>query len=112
MQIDHQNLDDTVRIALDGRLDTAGVSKIEMQFSALVGVAAKPVIVDLTSVSFLASLAVRMFISTGRVLAARGGRMVLFGPTPEVAEIIEVMGLGEIIPVVADEGAALIRVRG
>jgi anti-anti-sigma regulatory factor len=38
--------------------------------------------------------------------------MVLFGPTPEVAEIIEVMGLGEIIPVVADEGAALARVRG
>jgi anti-anti-sigma factor len=112
MKIDHQNLDDVVRIALDGRLDTAGVGQIEMPFSAQVGVSAKPVIVDLSAVSFLASLAVRMFISTGRVLAARGGRMVLFAPTPEVAEIIEVMGLGEIIPVVADEAAALAQVRG
>ncbi|CAN7248631.1 STAS domain-containing protein [Phenylobacterium sp. LjRoot225] len=112
MQIDNQNLDDVVRIALDGRLDTAGVGRIEMPFSAQVGAAAKPVIVDLTAVSFLASLAVRMFISTGRVLAARGGRMVLFGATPEVAEIIEVMGLGEIIPVVADESAALALIRG
>jgi anti-anti-sigma factor len=111
MRIDHQQLDEAVRIAFDGRLDTAGVGQIEMQFSALAGVAAKPVIVDLTAVSFLASLAVRMFISTGRILAARGNRMVLFGPTAEVLEIIEVMGLGEIIAVEADEAAALASLR-
>jgi anti-anti-sigma factor len=112
MQIDNRDVGEAVCIMLDGRLDTAGVGVIELQFSSQVGTAGKPVIVDLGRVSFLASLGVRMFISTGRTLAARGGRMALFGPSPEVAEIIDVMGLGEVIPVVADESAALAWVRG
>jgi anti-anti-sigma factor len=111
MQIDNRDLGEAVCIALDGRLDTAGVGVIEFQFSSQVGAAGKPVIVDLGRVSFLASLGVRMFIATGRSLAARGGRMALYGPSPEVAEIIDVMGLGEVIPVVADEAAALAWVR-
>jgi anti-sigma B factor antagonist len=108
--MDHSEIDGVTRVALEGRLDTAGVSLIELPFSAQVG-GGKHVIVDLSGVTFLASLGVRMFISTGRVAAARGAKMVLCAPTPEVAEIIDVMGLGEVLPVVADEGAAFAHIR-
>jgi anti-sigma B factor antagonist len=111
MQIEHLQVEDVTKIALEGRLDTAGVSRIEIPFGARAAAGGRAVIVDLSQVSFIASLGVRLFISSARALAAKGGRMVLFAPTAGVAEIIDVMGLGEIIPVVADEPAALAHVR-
>jgi anti-anti-sigma factor len=111
MQIDHQDLDDVIRVVLVGRLDTAGVGAIEFEYNSRLGTAFKPVIVDLSGVSFLASLGVRMFISTARVLTARKGRVALYGATPEVAEMIEVTGLGEIVPVAADEAGAIAAVQ-
>jgi anti-anti-sigma factor len=111
VQIDHQDIGEVTRIGLDGRLDTAGVGAVELTFGARAAAGGRPVIVDLSRVSFIASLGVRMFIATARSVSAKGGRMVLFAPTAEVAEIIDVMGLGEIVPVAADEEAALAQVR-
>ena len=110
MQIEYTDLGDVTKVALDGRLDTAGVGRIELGFSARAA-GGKPVIVDLSRVSFIASLGVRMFISTARSLSSRGGRMALYAPVADVAEIIDTMGLAEIIPVAADEGSALAQVR-
>jgi anti-anti-sigma factor len=95
------------KVALDGRLDTAGVGAIETMFTAMIVPAGRPAIVDLADVSFLASLGVRMFISTARSAAAKGGRVVFFAATPAVSEIIDTMGLAEIIDVVGTEAEAL-----
>lgn len=111
MQIEYQDIGEVTRIGLDGRLDTAGVGGIEVMFGARAAAGGRPVIVDLSRVSFIASLGVRMFIATARAVTAKGGRMVLFAPTAEVAEIIDVMGLGEVVPVLVDESAALAQVR-
>jgi anti-sigma B factor antagonist len=107
MQAEYQETGGVLKVLLDGRLDTDGVHQAELGFSARVASSPLPVIVDLARVSFLASLGVRMFISTGRVRAAKGGKMILFAPTDEVRDIIETMGLDEIIPVTGDEAAAL-----
>jgi anti-anti-sigma factor len=112
MQLSHSEVDGITRIDLDGRLDTAGVGAVELQFIARTVPGAKPVIVDLSKVSFLASLGVRMFITTARSHAAKGGRMALFGATEEVAEIIQTMGLDEVVPVVPTEHEAIAYVRG
>ncbi len=112
MQLDHGEIEGVTRVALAGRLDTAGVGAIELQFIARTVPGGRPVIVDLAEVSFLASLGVRMFITTARSLVAKGGRMALYGPTGEVQEIIETMGLHEVVPVVAAEHEAIALVRG
>lgn len=95
------------RIALVGRLDSAGVDTVEMQFSAAVVPAGENTIVDLSQLSFLASLGVRMFISTTRALSWKGKKLVLFGATPAVMEIIDTMGFADVVPVVATESEAL-----
>jgi anti-anti-sigma factor len=112
MQASLGEIDGVKRVALDGRLDTAGVGAVELTFTAMIVPARAPVIVDLADVSFLASLGVRMFIGTARSAAAKGGRVIFYNATPAVAEIIDTMGLAEIIDVVGSEAEALALARG
>lgn len=112
MQIDSNIVEGIRRVALAGRLDTAGVGAGELGFTAMVVGSPTPVMVDLGAVSFVASLAVRMFISTARSLDRKGGKLVLYGANEAVTEIIETMGLDEIVAVAADEAGALALARG
>ena len=53
-----------------------------------------------------------MVIGTARAEAAKDGRLVFYAPTPAVAEIIDTMGLAEIIDVIGTEAEAIALVRG
>jgi anti-anti-sigma factor len=64
-------------------------------------------VIDLTGVSFIASLGIRMLLGTARALDRYGARLILFGPQADVMEIIETTALTEIIPVVATEAEAV-----
>ena len=55
-----------IKIALRGRLDTAGVDQIETRFSARIVPGGRQAIVDLAEVSFIASMGLRMFITVAR----------------------------------------------
>jgi anti-anti-sigma factor len=107
MDIQITEVDGIKRVALSGRLDSAGVDVVETRFSAGIVPSGKHTIVDLTEVVFLASLGVRMFISTTRALSWKGGKLVMFGASEPVLEIIETMGVSEIVPVVGSEAEAL-----
>lgn len=107
MGISFVELDGVKKVVLSGRLDSAGVDGIETQFSAGIVPSGKNTVVDLSQVEFLASLGVRMFISTTRALAWRGGKLVMFGATPPVLEVIETMGFEDVVPVVPSEAEAL-----
>jgi anti-sigma B factor antagonist len=109
MDIQFAEIDGVKKVILSGRLDTAGVDMVGSKFSAGVVAGGRPAMVDLSRVEFLASLGVRMLISAARALALNGGKLVLFAPTAPVMEVIEVMGLDEIIPTVSSESEALAR---
>ncbi len=97
------------RVTLRGRLDAAGAEAIDHRFSAAVGGVSKHALVDLTEVSFVASLGLRMFISVARVLQRRGAQMVLFGAQPQVMEVFDAIALDQMMPVVATEAEARAR---
>jgi anti-anti-sigma regulatory factor len=48
-----------------------------------------------------------MLLGTARALARHGSKLVLFGATDPVMEIIETTAITEIIPVVGSEAEAL-----
>ena len=98
---------DVTRIALEGRLDTASVGRIEEQFTAQVAQGGKHALVDLSQVVFLASMGVRMLLGNAKALVAGGAQMVLYGANPAVAEVIEATGIGEVLPVAQSEEEAL-----
>lgn len=61
---------DYTHVALCGRLDIDGVTSVEMNFTNVVSAKGKPAIVDMTEVSFIASLGMRMLLSAAKALRA------------------------------------------
>lgn len=99
-------------VALQGRLDTVGVDQAESRFTAAVASSAAGAAVDLSGVSFLSSMGLRMIIANARAQSARGRKLVLFGARPVVQSTLEMVALDQIIPIVADRDQALARLAG
>jgi anti-anti-sigma regulatory factor len=53
-----------------------------------------------------------MFITIARALGRKGGRLVLYGAQPLVAEVLETTSLNDIVPVRADATTAATVARG
>ncbi len=110
MDIEVTELDGNLTcIRLNGRLDSPGVDRGETRFVAALVAAGRSAVVDLSGVSFLASMGIRMLISSGRALNLKGAKMVLFGATSLVQNVLDHVALDQIIPVVATEQEAIKR---
>lgn len=93
-------------IVLRGRLDREAASAMEHQFNDLAA-SQKSLIVDLSGVSYIASMGMRMFLLIGKALAAEGGRIALMAPSPDVAGVLKTAGIPAAIPVRATLDDAL-----
>jgi anti-anti-sigma factor len=111
MDIRFEEVDGIRKVILSGRLDSAGVDVVETRFSAAIVPAGKHTLVDLSDVPFIASLGLRMFISTSRALSWKGAKLVMFGASAPVMEVIETMGFNDIVPVAPSEAEALALLR-
>jgi anti-sigma B factor antagonist len=98
--------DDITRIALDGRLDIEGTQAIEQKFSFATTIRPAKIIVDLSGVTFLASIGIRLLVASARAQANRGGKMVLAAPSALVRNVLETAGIDQLIPLAADVDAA------
>ena len=94
------------RLALKGRLDTAGVDKVETRLNAALA-RDKHGIVDLSGVTFLASMGIRMLISAAKMQSRRGKQLILIAPGPLVDQALKHASLDEIIPVARDLAGAM-----
>ena len=108
MTITHEDVSESFRrIVLSGRLDGPGTAEIASKLAALSTTAQHRVVVDLTQVSFLASIGIRAVLSSAKTAQRNGGRMVLFvGGNPAVTKTLEATGIDTLIPMFADAGEA------
>jgi anti-sigma B factor antagonist len=97
----------TKTVQLSGRLDHKGSGEIELRFTALTATNSDNIAVDMAGVDFIASIGMRLLLSCAKAKAARGGRMVLFGLQPLVLEAMASAGIDTLIPIHADQPAAL-----
>ena len=86
------------RARLVGRMDIDGAMAIDEPFRAL-GRLRRRLVVDLTEVSFMASLGLRTIVVAARSLSEIGGRMTLACPQPNVEKVLETSGIGEMVGV-------------
>ena len=106
MDIAVETLDqDTARIFLTGRLDISGSQEIEVRFAAAAA-ARRFLVVDLSGVGFLASIGVRTLFSKAKMMQGRGGRMVITAPQANVAHVLELTGVPQLISIFPDLDAA------
>jgi anti-sigma B factor antagonist len=92
-------------VVLQGRLDTVGVDRVESRVTAAVSGAGDAAL-DLGSVSFLASMGVRLIIALARSQKARGKKLVLFGAQPAVRATLDMVALDKIIPLLPSRAEA------
>jgi anti-anti-sigma factor len=95
----------TAKIGLVGKLDIAGAEVIALPLATLAG-GKKGVVVDLSGVTFLASIGIRHLVSATKALARKGGKLVLVSPTDAVREVLVTSGVTDLMPIVATESAA------
>ncbi len=105
------SLPEAVRVSLNGRLDAPGADQIDLRFTATLATAGQDVLVDLTQVSFVASMGLRLLISVARTLKLKGKRLVLFGAQPLVQNVFEQAAIDQLIPLAASEQEAIERLR-
>ncbi len=101
-----------LNVLLVGRLDTPGVDRIETQLTAHLVPRGARAMIDLSQVTFIGSGGIRMFITIARALGRKGGKLVLYGAQPLVAQVFETTSLNDIVPVRSDVSAAAATVRG
>ena len=103
MKLQSSELDGGIRlIKLIGTLDMTGTYSIEVEFVRQCDGDNVPAIVDLSKVNYLSSIGIPMLINTAKSVASRGGRLVLLNPQQNVSEVLDMVGIEQIIPIYAD----------
>ncbi|HZB91609.1 MAG TPA: STAS domain-containing protein [Stellaceae bacterium] len=102
MEISVQELDGNIaRIVLDGRLDLAGAAAIDLSFSTISG-SRRALIVDMSRVSFIASMGMRTLVSGAKAVRGNGGKMVLLSPVALVERALKTASIDTLIPIFHD----------
>jgi anti-anti-sigma factor len=105
MKLDIATIENGItKVSLSGRLDIDGALKIDSEFNKIAE-EKKNVLVDLSEVTFLASLGIRTLITGAKATANNGGRMVLLNPQPNVEKVLRTSRVDTVIPIIQDSAA-------
>src|SRR5512138_1160272 len=98
MSISHTDSGDLRKIVISGRLDVDGTNTVASRLVELAQVPNKGVVVDLSSLKFLASIGIRALITCAKEVKARGGRMVLVvNPGSSVTMSLKATGIDKLV---------------
>jgi anti-anti-sigma factor len=92
------------KVTLSGRLDIEGALKIDNEFNQ-VAEENRNVLVDLSDVTFIASLGIRTLITGAKATANNGGKLVLLSPQPNVEKVLRTSRVDTVIPIIDDSTA-------
>ena len=95
----------TAKVGLVGKLDIAGAAVIALPLAALAS-EKTALIVDMSGVTFIASVGIHQLISASKTLARRGGKLVLVNPNEMVREVLVICGVLDFMPLVSTESEA------
>lgn len=104
MSISYADSGDLRKIVISGRLDVDGTNSVVSQLEELARASKKGVVVDLSSLNFLASIGIRALVAAAKDVKERGGKMVLVvddGST--VMMSIKATGIDKLVPVFDDD---------
>ena len=80
---------------LDGRFDIQGAQEVDSRFDELAK-SSKAMVVDLSKVSFLASLGIRTLMLSAKTLIRRGAEMAVCGANENVEKVLRTTGFNEV----------------
>ena len=103
MKLQVNELENGIRlISLEGKLDSAGVYNVEVDFTRYCLEEKRNILVDLSKVSYISSIGIPMLVNTAKTLASKGRRMALLKPQKNVSDVLDLVGVSNIIPIYYD----------
>jgi anti-sigma B factor antagonist len=100
-----ETADGVTHVALDGRFDIAGAQQVDARFQE-VAEKAKILVVDLSKVSFLASLGVRTLMVAAKTIIRRGAYIAVASANEGVEKVLRLTGFDELVGIYPDAAAA------
>lgn len=94
MKITKQLNGNTLKIALEGRLDTTTAPELEQEIKNLDGVDA--LVMDFSKLDYISSAGLRVLLSAHKTMNKRGGMKVV-NVNEIVSEVFEVTGFSDIL---------------
>ncbi|TNJ35711.1 STAS domain-containing protein [Arenimonas terrae] len=79
------------RVSLAGRLDTHTYGELDQQLSPVLGSQVQSLILDLAGLDYISSAGVRSIFKARKALAARGGKVVVVNPKPQIQKVFDVV---------------------
>jgi anti-anti-sigma factor len=98
-------------LALIGKLDIMGVGEIENKFIGYAVAGKKNAIVDISGVTFIGSMALRLFLSAAKSMSLENKSLILLNPQPLVNEVLEASGIGDAVVIEHSVDSALSKAR-
>ena len=101
--------DGCVRVASNGPIASNGAHFLSKNpLETLLGVTwfSNRVVVDFSKTDFIDSAAIGWLIGTAREFRVRGGRFAIHSATPRVLQMLNILKIGQLVPLLADEQAA------
>jgi anti-sigma B factor antagonist len=100
MELDVADMENGItRISISGRLDIEGALAIESEFNKIAE-EKKKIVVDLSEVTFIASLGIRTLVSGAKTTVRKGGKMVLLNPQPNVEKVLTRTRVDTMMPII------------
>ena len=95
------------RISLSGKLDVPGEEAIGDEFRHLINAHNTHFLIDMSQVTYLASLGIRLLFAGAKALSADGKKLVVLDPQPMVEETLMSSGTAKLVPIAHGEDEAL-----
>lgn len=96
---------------LIGRMDIDGAQAVDQRLSILANTKSA-LVLDVSGVSFIASMGLRSLMTCARALGAKGGKLAIAGAAPNVLKVLETSGMGQIAPLAATVDDAVAAIAG
>jgi anti-sigma B factor antagonist len=102
--------DEITSVIFSGRLDSIGAASVSRRFNDQVS-DKRAVIVDLSDVDYVASLAIRFLLTGAKAVKGNGGKLIILSPDEYVYSVLKTAGIDLIMPILFDRSEAIAAVR-
>lgn len=98
------------RVSIAGRLDTHTYQELDRQLAPVLASSVTSLVLDLAGLEYISSAGVRSVFKARKALAARGGKVLVANPQPQIQKVFDVVKavpMNEIFSSVAEADAYL-----
>jgi len=94
-------------LSVAGNVDAGSEQQFRDALASVLADGVPRIVVDLSRVAFMSSAGIGVLMGVRRVLADAGGSLALAAPHGEVAQVLSITGVAEVIPVAASVADAV-----